>query len=55
MLSSFEHAMRSYDIQYQFVSVNANGMPFQNDLNFKERIVVNNNTKYTENQILLNY
>ena len=32
MFSSFEHALRSFDIKYKFASVNANGMPFQNDL-----------------------
>ena len=31
MFNYFEHALRSFDTQYQFVSVNANGMPFQND------------------------
>ena len=49
-----EHTLRSFDIQYQFVSVNANGMPFQNDL-IKNYIVVAYNTKFKENQISLNY
>ena len=35
MLSSVEHALRSFDIQYQYDSVIANGMPFQNDLRNK--------------------
>ena len=35
MFNSFDHALRSFDMQYQFVSVNGNGMPFQNDLRNK--------------------
>ena len=35
MFSSLEHALRSFDIQYQFLTVNANGMPFQKDLRTK--------------------
>ena len=32
MFSSVEHALRSFDIQQQFVTLNANAVPFQNDL-----------------------
>ena len=52
MFSFFKRALRSFDIHYQFISVNANGMPFQN---IKEYIVVTYNTKFKENQIPLNY
>ena len=50
MFSSFKHVLKSFDIQYRTVSLNANEMTFQSDLWNKLLLAI---TQSKQNQVSL--